>query len=198
MRLFYLLLLLPVLATANTDTTLQTPLLQMANLDQSIRNELVQMGWENASETLKAKLISVDKENTQTLKAMLKERQWFTKSEVGQAGIDAAFLIVQHSPDHEFQSSMLPKLKASYLNNEGVSGQDVALLTDRVHIHNGGKQRYGTQADLKDNKIVFMPIENAETVDKRRAEMNLPPLAIYKKMMEEVCGIKDHPEINLD
>nr|WP_228371070.1 DUF6624 domain-containing protein [Shewanella piezotolerans] len=89
-------------------------------------------------------------------------------------------------------------MEKSYLNNEGVSGQQVALLTDRVLIAQGKKQIYGTQADLSEGKVVFSPIEDEANVDKRRKKMNMPPLGLYLKLMEEMYGIKDHPEIDLE
>ena len=93
---------------------------------------------------------------------------------------------------------MLSILKESYLKDEGVSGQEVALLTDRVLIHMGQKQLYGTQADIKNGEISFLPISDEELVDQRRSEMNLPPMAFYKKLLEEMYGIKEHPEIDLN
>ena len=198
MRLLFLLLLIPSFANAEIDKVLQSQLLEMAKLDQSVRKQLGEAGWDKAPKNLHTKLSTVDNENTKKLKAILSERQWFTEVEVGKEGIGAAFLIIQHSPDTEFQERMLPILKESYLSNEGVSGQEVALLTDRVLIRMGKKQIYGTQADVKNGEIAFMPISDIDTVDERRAEMNMPPLEFYKKLMEEMYGIKDHPEIDLN
>ena len=198
MRLLSFLLFMPFLVFAEIDQTLQSDLLEMAKLDQSARKQLADAGWNEAPKALHNKLSTIDHNNTEKLKMLLRHRQWFSMDEVGKEGIGAAFLIIQHSPDTAFQEKMLPVLKTSYLNNEGVSGQEVALLTDRVLIHKGQKQRYGTQANLEDGEIVFMPIVNIDTIDERRAEMNMPPLAFYKKLMEEMYGIKDHPEIDLN
>ncbi|WP_231617008.1 DUF6624 domain-containing protein [Pseudoalteromonas sp. SWXJZ10B] len=93
---------------------------------------------------------------------------------------------------------VLPYLKQSYLNGEGVSGQQVALLTDRVLIAQGKKQIYGTQADVSEGKVVFSPIEDETNVDKLREEMKMPSLDFYLKIMEKMYGIKEHPEIDLN
>ncbi len=170
----------------------------MAKLDQSIREEVGNAGWDKAPKELLDKLAATDHENTQKLKSMLNQRNWFSKTEIGEDGIDAAFLIIQHSPDIEFQEKMLPFLKQSYLNGDGITGQKVALLTDRVHLSKGQKQIYGTQADVISGNVIFKPILDAETVDQRRVEMKLPPLDFYKKILEEMYGIKDHPEIDLN
>ena len=194
MRFFYLLILLPFLASAEINQNIQSQLLEMARVDQATRKELGEKGWHKAPKELHEKLSLIDKENTFKLKSILSDRTWFTESEVGKDGIGAAFLIIQHSPDYAFQEKMLPVLKQSYLNGEGITGQEVALLTDRVLIKKGQKQLYGTQADVSNGEVIFMPILNPDTVDKRRAEMKMPPLAFYKKILEDMYGIKDHPD----
>ncbi|MCF7516524.1 hypothetical protein L3V43_23365 [Pseudoalteromonas sp. L23] len=198
MRLLFLLYFLPCFVSAEINLPLQVQLIEMAKQDQAVRKQLGDAGWDKAPKELHAKLSSVDHQNTEKLKAILSKRQWLTHAEVGNEGVGAAFLIIQHSSDTEFQERMLPILKRAYLNNEGVSGQEVALLTDRVLIHRGQKQLYGTQADIKNGKVTFMPISEVDKVDERRAEMNMPPLEFYKKIMEEMYGIKDHPEIELN
>lgn len=198
MRLFCLLLLLPFLASAKIDNALQSQLLQMAEVDQAVRKKLSDAGWHDASEELRNKVITIDKQNTLKLKALLSGRTWFTKSEVGESGISAAFLIVQHSADYKFKEKMLPLLKQSYTNGEGITGQEVALLTDRIRINKGQKQLYGTQADISTGKVIFEPIANPDTVDSRRARMKMPSLAFYKKLLEKMYGLKEHPDIDLD
>lgn len=198
MRFFCLLLFIPSFVSAEIDVSMQAQLIEMANQDQALRKQLGDAGWDKAPKELHAKLASVDHQNTEKLKAILLNRQWLTNAEVGNKGVGAVFLIIQHSSDTEFQERMLPLLKRAYLNNEGVSGQQVALLTDRVLIHKGQKQLYGTQADIKNGEVTFMPISQVDKVDERRAEMNMPPLEFYRKLMEEMYGIKDHAEIELN
>lgn len=198
MRGLCLLILASFGAFADINKGLQEQLIEMEKQDQHIREQLRQVGWENAPKALKEQLALIDQHNTTKLKQLLKNRDWFALSEVGKTGIGAAFLIIQHSPDDEFKESMLPVLKQSYLNGEGVSGQKVALLTDRVLIGKGKKQRYGTQADVSNGQIVFKPISEPDTVDARRAEMKMPPLSFYKRLLEEMYGIKDHPDIDLN
>jgi len=97
----------------------------MARADQEIRKELGESGWGKAPQDLKDKVMRTDEKNTKKLKEILNGRSWFTEREVGKIGVAAAFLIIQHSPDIEFKEEMLPLLKQSYLNGEGVcSGQE--------------------------------------------------------------------------
>jgi hypothetical protein len=198
MRYLLVALLFPFYAFGEVNLPLKNELIEMGVQDQNIRQEIGKAGWENAPKALLAKMSKIDQSNTDRLKLIIKKHSWLTKGLVGVEGIGAAFLIIQHSPDIEFKTQMLPHLKKSYLNDEGITAEQVALLTDRVLISQGKKQIYGTQADVVESKIVFKPIEDKANVDKRRMEMKLPPLDWYRKLLEEINGIKDHPEIEHD
>ncbi|MEL0653401.1 DUF6624 domain-containing protein [Pseudoalteromonas issachenkonii] len=198
MRHLFLLLIIPFYSFAEINLPLQKELIEMEIEDQHIRNKIGEAGWQNPPKALLEKMMKIDESNTGKLKAIIKKHYWVTKDLVGVKGVGAAFLVIQHSPDVAFKVKMLPYLKQSYLNGEGVSGQQVALLTDRVLIAQGKKQIYGTQADVSEGKVVFSPIEDETNVDKRREEMKMPPLDFYLKIMEKMYGIKEHPEIDLN
>ena len=197
MPILLLLLLFPTLVLGELNKPLQQELHMMAAQDQAARKEIGKAGWGKAPKELKEKVKKIDQANTERLKTIIKKHSWLSKELVGKEGVGAAFLIIQHSPDTAFQESMLPYIEKSFLNGDGISGQQVSLLTDRVLLINGKKQRYGTQYDVVDGAIIFKPIKDEKDVDERRAKMQMPPLDFYKKMMEEIHGIKDHPEIDL-
>ncbi|MEI8621632.1 hypothetical protein P4S66_12675 [Pseudoalteromonas sp. B129b] len=198
MRYLFLLLLIPFYSFAEINLPLQKELIEMEIEDQHIRNKIGEAGWQNPPKALLEQMMKIDESNTGKLKAIIKKHHWVTKDLVGVKGVEAAFLVIQHSPDVAFKVKMLPYLKQSYLNGEGVSGQQVALLTDRALIAQGKKQIYGTQADVSEGKVVFSPIEDETNVDIRREEMNMPSLDFYLKIMEKMYGIKEHPEIVLN
>ena len=196
--LLFLLLIIPFYSFAEINLPLQKELIEMEIEDQHIRNKIGEAGWQNPPKALLEQMMKIDESNTGKLKAIIKKHHWVTRDLVGVKGIGAAFLVIQHSPDVAFKEKMLPYLKQSYLNGEGVSGQQVALLTDRTLIAQGKKQIYGTQADVSEGKVVFSPIEDETNVDIRREEMNMPSLDFYLKIMEKMYGIKEHPEIVLN
>lgn len=198
MRHLILLLFIPFFTLADINSKLKKELIEMEIQDQEIRKKIGKVGWQSPPQELLEELKKIDEINTAKLKDIIKKHSWVTKDLVGVEGVSAAFLIIQHSPDVAFKAEMLPYLEKSYFNDEGITGQQVALLTDRVLIAQGKKQIYGTQADLTDGKVVFSPIEDEANVDKRRANMKMPPLDFYLKLMEEMYGIKDHPEIDLN
>tara|TARA_R110002012_G_scaffold190568_1_gene358137 strand:- start:24 stop:620 length:597 start_codon:yes stop_codon:yes gene_type:complete len=198
MRYLFLLLIIPLHSFAEINLPLQKELIEMEIEDQHIRNKIGEAGWQNPPKALLEQMMKIDESNTGKLKAIIKKHHWLTRDLVGVKGVGAAFLVIQHSPDVAFKVKMLPYLKQSYLNGEGVSGQQVALLTDRALIAQGKKQIYGTQADVSEGKVVFSPIEDETNVDIRREEMNMPSLDFYLKIMEKMYGIKEHPEIDLN
>ncbi|OZG70736.1 hypothetical protein BTA51_24430 [Hahella sp. CCB-MM4] len=181
-----MILLASFWAQAQLNLELQQELLNMETEDQGIRKVFEEKGWENISTELHEEMLRIDEKNTKRVKEILDQHGWPTKDLIGEEGMLAVFLIIQHSPDIDFQRSMLPLLTSSYENNEGISGQDVALLTDRVRVNLGQKQLYGTQLEVVEGRLVFLPIEDEENVDQRRAKMDMIPLAEYLKMVEEV------------
>ncbi|WP_020408510.1 DUF6624 domain-containing protein [Hahella ganghwensis] len=195
MRLFcYLIFMLTSFLTqAQLNIDLQKELIGMQTKDQEIREladqELRRMiGHEeenNLSVALQQEMLSIDQKNTRRLKEIIKQHGWPGKELVGETGITAIFLIVQHSPDSDFQASMLPLLTASFEKGEGITGQDVALLTDRVRVTKGQYQLYGTQLEIIQGKLVFLPIEDEDNVDFRRAKMDMMPLDEYRRLVEE-------------
>ncbi|WP_219722537.1 DUF6624 domain-containing protein [Salinivibrio kushneri] len=177
----------PALSAINAD--LKIELEEMANADQSIRNKIREIGWKNAQCDLLSQLELIDRKNTEKLKEIIDEHSWVTADLVGKSGVSAAFLIIQHSPDNSFKEKMLPFVKQSYINNEGVTGQEFALLTDRVLVEQGKAQIYGTQLRIEKGLLFFEPIKNKSTVDQRRKELGMPPLEEYKELVESAYGM---------
>lgn len=64
----------------------------------------------------------------------------------------------------------------------------VALLVDRVLLHEGLPQRYGTQFTLVDGRLVLHPVEEEAGLDDRRRSMDLPTMEGYMRVVEEVYG----------
>jgi hypothetical protein len=75
-------------------------------------------------------------------------------------------------------------LAKQLLQSPNLKIEAVAILTDKVSIAQGKSQVFGTQADFIKSKVVFAPIENEDSVDQLRAQMGMPSLAEYKKILE--------------
>lgn len=190
----YLVLLLALLSTliftlpasAQTKPELQQQLLNMAQQSQQIQTTLKN----DSPKVLKSMAIDIVKLHTQTLNEIVQFQGWPTKDHVGKEGVIAAFQLVQHSLNLAFQQDMLPLIIQSFIDKDGIAGQDVAEFTDNVSIKLGKKQVFGTQAGLINGKVEFLPIENEDSVDQLRAQMGMQSLAEYKKSLEILNDIK--------
>jgi len=138
-------------------------------------------------EKITDRMKSIDADNTKWLKGVIERHGWLGESLVGRDGANAAWLLVQHADaDPKFQRHCLD-LMAKLPPGE-VSRSELAYLTDRVLLAEGKKQKYGTQCMFADGKWKPRPLEDEANVDKRRAEVGLPPLAEYLKLIEQHNG----------
>ncbi|NBB85922.1 MAG: hypothetical protein GVY12_06845 [Bacteroidetes bacterium] len=170
--------------TAVKASALRAELLAMRTADQAMRAEVtafIQASegqpdvWEFMS--LKERLDSLDTTHATRMRDIIDEHGWPGPPLVGEDGTAAAFLIVQHA-DLALQQEALPLVREAYANG-ALSGQALALLTDRVRVGEGEPQLYGTQATVQQGKLTVHPIADSAQVDQRRATLGLPPLSAY-------------------
>jgi hypothetical protein len=171
---------------AQVDQSLSAQLLKMAEQSQEIRQNLQQYGPNKIPKALTLIAAEIDKLHSQTLAAMVKLHGWPNQQQVGKQGVKAAFTLVQHSSNLTFQQNMLPLVIQSYLDHDGLTGHDVAELTDNVYLKQGKPQVFGTQADWINGQVVFLPIEDEQSVDQLRAQMGLGTLDEYKQSLENL------------
>ena len=169
------------------DPVWREELILMARADQALRREISALRGAPPPEELLARMRKLDGDNTAKLKKMIAKRGWPTPAAVGDIGVAAAFLIVQHADrDRAFQREMLPVIETAFrAGGDGITGEDFALLTDRVRIGDGRPQLYGTQFDIRERKIVVKPVESPEQLDARRASLGLPPMDQYLRLAAE-------------
>ncbi|MDP4220704.1 MAG: hypothetical protein Q8916_04000 [Bacteroidota bacterium] len=187
MKATILFAVLFVLSSCAASNPTRTELLQMEKIDQEPRNQASAEGMDSVSKdtALWHRMAFVDSTNTKRLRELLGSAAWFTKEEVGSAGLSAAFIIVQHSPDYEFMKRCLP-----YIEKQARSGdldmQQYAMLLDRTLMHDNKPQVYGTQFEQVNGELVPYKIEDEANLDKRRAEAGLMPMKAYKDLLNQV------------
>jgi hypothetical protein len=165
------------------DEKLRAELLELAEKDQKARQQLLQLMARKDAEAVKMEIQAatktvqeIDTLNTARMKEVVDKHGWPGKSLVGTDGSQKAWLLVQHADqDRAFQKRCLRLL-----------GEAVKYLTDRVRVADKKKQVYGTQFHQAAGKMEPYPIEDEGNVDKRRKEIGLPPLAEYRKMLDEL------------
>jgi hypothetical protein len=166
---------------SHLNTTLRQELLEMQAHDQEMRKALFEkykpgVPFEPHDQDWAE---SLDQTNRARMKEIIAQYGWPGKSLVGDDGAKAAWLLIQHADrDLAFQKSCLELLEAAATAGEA-SLTDWAYLTDRVHIHEGKPQVYGTQLQLTHGGFTVGAIEDEAQVDERRAKIGLGPLADY-------------------
>jgi hypothetical protein len=169
-------------AAATRIELARAALIEMGRADQQVRAGL---SVRSLADTARLRqMMQVDSIHTERLRGIVRDYGWPGKSVFGEPAAQAAFLVVQHSPSHEFQQEMLELLAAAAEAGEARRA-DVAMLTDRVRTNAGQPQLYGTQFQIRDGRLVAHPIEDPAGLDARRAAMGLAPMAEYVARLRE-------------
>jgi len=125
--------------------------------------------------------------NAARIREILDEYGWPAPELVGSDGTEAAWLLVQHG-GADIQERALELMRTSA--EPGVTAADIALMTDRILVERGQPQLYGSQFQFVENKLVQYPVDAPDSVETRRAEVGLPPMAEYVRMLEQAYGIE--------
>jgi hypothetical protein len=161
---------------ASIDQELRNRLLALAARDAEMRARLAEDG--SLFQGYHPAMHAVHEENAAVLEAIIAVRGWPSESLAGADGAEAAWLILQHAiglPD--FQRRGLALLTEAAGRGE-VPVWQPAYLDDRIRSLEGRPQLYGTQFDWDEQGLMSpLPIERSDNVDRRRAEIGLPPLA---------------------
>ncbi len=174
---------------APRETPRAEPSFKTRLLERSARDQQARLEWlkDQSDAALGEKVQQIDRENTDWLRTWLDDGHgWPRISEIGTDGARAAFLIVQHSPDKAFQRRCLDMM-TPLVKQQEVQAVDWAYLLDRVRLAEGQKQVFGSQVTMgPDGKLQIAPLEDPEHVDARRAELGMPPLDEYLKLVEDM------------
>jgi len=130
----------------------------------------------------------IDATNAVQIKKIIAEWGWPTISDFGAYTAKNVWLLVQHmDDDKEFQSLCLQKMGKLLSKNE-VNKIDYGYLYDRVQVNGGKPQKYGTQGEcVGKGEWKPKPLENEAKLDQLRADMGMPSMKEYKKVIQENC-----------
>jgi hypothetical protein len=152
---------------------LSAELLDRARRDQDARMSLrpgrATAGWMADWESVVA---PVDRDNTARLRDIIARYGWPGHQLVGAAGAHAVWLLAQHAPP-DLQEQCLPLLRDAVARGDA----SPADLADRVLMHRGKAQIYGTQYVETDGVLELWAVRDRSGLDQRRAELGLEPEA---------------------
>lgn len=155
---------------------LRDELLAMAETDERVRTELTSEGTLSASR-YHPRMEAVHRRHALRLGEILSLHGWPGHTLVGEEAAEAAWLILQHAiGDPDLQRTSLRLLWKAVRKGE-TEPRHAAYLTDRIAFFEERPQRFGTQFDWDaEGKLSPWRIEDPDRVDRRRAEVGLPPL----------------------
>ncbi|HEX6746213.1 MAG TPA: DUF6624 domain-containing protein [Longimicrobium sp.] len=163
-----------------TNPALRDELLRMMEEDQRVRSALTTGGTPPSPGSPAVRgMLHADSIHTGRLREIVERHGWPGSTMVGEDGAEAAWTILQHS-DQETQERYLPLVRQAVERHE-LGADMLAMLEDRVRMRRGEKQLYGTQLrrDPATGRAQLWPVEDEANVDRRRAAVGLPPLAMY-------------------
>jgi hypothetical protein len=138
----------------------------------------------------------LDSVNLLKIKKIIDKYGWLGPETIGENGNATLFLVIQHA-DQKTQEKYLPIMRQAVKDKKAL-GSELALLEDRVALGQGKKQIYGSQIGGDPGNYYVLPLEDPDNVDKRRAEVGLPPLYEYLKHYNIKWDVeqykKDFPE----
>jgi hypothetical protein len=172
--------------TPTAADALRAELLARVAADQKARKE---MPADPTREQVTA-LMSIDRANTARMRQIIAVHGWPGHAVVGEDGAHAAWLLVQHAPNDLQEQALV--LLSDAVRRGDASPADLAYLTDRVRMHRGEPQLYGTQYRYtKDAGLQLHQVADPELLDERRASVGLGPHAESDARMRAFYASKD-------
>ncbi len=154
---------------------IKNELREMYELDQKMRSWLKENkeNWDS----------SIDKENTERLKEIIRQTWVLTISKVWKNGSMYAWLLVQHADnDIDFQERYLNLMKLE--SKDEIHQDNIAYLEDRVAVAKWEEQVYWTQFFIDQDWVLKpRPIIDIKNLEKRRKSMWLESFEEYEKLM---------------
>jgi hypothetical protein len=164
-------------------SAIKAELARRVEVDQALRKEL--MAGDPIDPGLIERLGDVDADNTAWMKDVVTRHGWPKRAKVGEKAAGDAWLLVQHADhDVDFQEHCLVLMRSAAEQGQA-DPRNAAYLADRVAMHRGRPQRYGTQFVKQDGAFEPYTLEDPARVDEWRAEVGLGPLAEYAERIKE-------------
>jgi hypothetical protein len=166
---------------------IQAELLALKRRDDDTRTLLVASGllYQGYNKQMEA----VHLQNADRLETIINHFGWPGVSLVGEEGAEAAFTIANHAISKPaFQRKCLA-LISSAVQIGDVPARHEAHLVDRIRFNERQPQIYGSIFDWDEHgEMSPWRIEKPETVDARRADIGLPPLAAQRQKIREMTS----------
>jgi hypothetical protein len=164
-------------------------LLKMEQIDQDARTKCTNLPADPQMKCFMEIGKTIDEPNTKRINEIFDQIGFPNTGKVGKDGLRAYMILLQHATPDELRIKSSGPITEAFKNKE-IPPLDYANFVDRLRLHQGKKQLYGSGFEFKDGKLVMNPVEDPKNLEKRRKEIGLPPLAEYMKMMGELYHLE--------
>jgi Kdo2-lipid IVA lauroyltransferase/acyltransferase len=164
------------LAPPDGGEALRLELLALDAQDQALRAELAATSV--LFEGYHPRMEGLHRHNAQRLASLVNVHGWPGRSIAGEDGAAAAWRIAHHSIATPALQRRFRDALAEAVQRGEATALQLAMLEDRIRHLEGRPSRYGTLLDWTAAGMLSPgPVEEEGSVDARRAELGLPPLA---------------------
>ena len=158
------------------NTLLSAELIKMAREDIALRNELATDG--SLFHGYHPQMKALHDRNAKRLDEIVENNGWPGKSMVGEEAAHAAWLILQHAVAHPGLQRKCFLMLVDQVQAGEISPKEMAMLEDRIRCFEGRPQRFGTQFDWDEKKLMSpLPLDDINLVEERRRKIGLRPLS---------------------
>lgn len=171
------------------NAALRAELLAMEKADQDARNKCTVPDADFQMKCLLEIAKTIDTPNTELLEKIFDTYGLPDSKLVGAEGLNAFMILLQHTTTDRLRLKAVRPIKKAFKRKE-LSPQDYANFIDRLRLHQGRAQLYGSGFEFKDGKMVLSKTEDLKNLDKRRRKIGLPPMSEAVKMMKEIYKLE--------
>lgn len=145
--------------------------------DQEIRRQLIESeGNDTLFMDYLGKMSMIDKSNQLAVLPILEKYGWLPIEKIGEKASDGMFYVLQHTVDLDLFRKYLPYIKV-LANKGGTKAWYAALIEDRLLMHEGKRQIYGSQVVKRSHRYqgryFVWPLQCPDKVNELRKEVGL-------------------------
>ena len=137
----------------------------------------------------KSKLQERVAKQTSRIKKIFKDFGGAKKKTDDTEAYKAMFILILHSGDVELMEKYLTWHRQSDIKE--IELTDQAFLTDKIRVLSNQPQVYGTQYKIIDSEIVFLSIEDAQNVNRKRVLLGMGTLEEYKEGIQKLRNLSN-------
>ena len=177
------------LAAQVSNSALRDELLAMEKVDQDERRKCSAGDADFQMKCFVEIAKTIDSPYTERLEKIFDTHGFPDSKMVGPDGQNAFMILLQHTIGDRLRLKAVKPITKAFKRKE-MSPQDYANFIDRLRLHQGKGQLYGSGFEFKDGKMVLSKTEDLKNLERRRRKIGLPPMSETVKMMKEIYKLE--------